>query len=286
MNQPPDVAPATPQEVIAHYSEGREQRRLSSGVGLLERARMEALLAGSLPRPPTSILDVGGGPGHYACWLAQHGYEVHLIDPVPLHIAQATSASRAQPDGQLASIHLGDARDLWMGDASVDVVLLFGPLYHLPQHEDRAQALREARRVLRPTGTLMAIGVSRFAALIDGLRRCELFSQPGLAEFVWRFLPDGRDLDYVWRPGDFPSPYLHLPRDLSDEVTRAGFVVERIAAVESLADALPDEAVEAFAADPSDWARLLELLEAIEADGSILGATGHIFVLARRDEDG
>ncbi len=31
------------------------------------------------------ILDVGGGPGVYACWLAKQGYEVHLVDATPLH---------------------------------------------------------------------------------------------------------------------------------------------------------------------------------------------------------
>lgn len=282
MNQPPDDGPATPQEVIAHYGEGREQHRLFSGIGSLERARMEALLARSLPGPPAKILDVGDGPGHYACWLARRGYEVHLVDPVPLHIEQATSASQAQSDSPLASIRLGDARDLWMEDASVDAVLLFGPLYHLPHREDRSGALREARRVLRPGATLLAVGISRFAALIDGLRRGELFTEPGFAEFVRRLLPEGRDLDHVWQPGDFPSAYLHLPQDLRDEVTGAGFRVEHIVAVEALAAALPDEVVGAFAADPRDWTQLLEFLGAIEADESILGATGHILVVARK----
>ena len=41
--------------------------------------------------------DVGGGPGVYACWLAMLGYEVHLYDPVPLHVAQAEEASAPWP---------------------------------------------------------------------------------------------------------------------------------------------------------------------------------------------
>ncbi|WP_292760375.1 hypothetical protein [Nostoc sp. NOS(2021)] len=38
------------------------------------------------------IITAGGG-GIYACWLAQLGYKVHLIDAVPLHVEQARFAS-------------------------------------------------------------------------------------------------------------------------------------------------------------------------------------------------
>jgi ubiquinone/menaquinone biosynthesis C-methylase UbiE len=46
----------------------------------------------------------------------------------------------------------GDARELDLADASVDAVLLLGPLYHLRQRSDRVRALAEARRVVRPGG--------------------------------------------------------------------------------------------------------------------------------------
>ena len=32
------------------------------------------------------MIDVGGGTGVYALPLASRGYEVHLVDPVPLHV--------------------------------------------------------------------------------------------------------------------------------------------------------------------------------------------------------
>jgi len=47
------------------------------------------LLDRLLPRPPARVLDVGGGPGTYAAPLARRGYQVHLVDPVPLHVEQA-----------------------------------------------------------------------------------------------------------------------------------------------------------------------------------------------------
>ena len=126
-----------PGEILTYYERGEEDRRLVSGFNQLEKARTEELLDRLLPVPPAVVLDVGGGSGHYACWIAKKGYEVHLIDPVPLHVDQALQASMQQPDHPLASVVEGDARRLEQSDNSTDVVLLFGPLYHLTEWEDR-----------------------------------------------------------------------------------------------------------------------------------------------------
>ena len=61
-----------------------------------------------------------------------------------------------------------DARRLTQADASVDAVLLLGPLYHLVGRAERIAALAEARRVLRPGGVLLAAAIGRFMAV--GLR--------------------------------------------------------------------------------------------------------------------
>ena len=82
-----------PSEAIKHYvASGYEAKRLENDVGKLEFARTKQILKDVLPRPPAVIFDVGGGPGIYACWLAQEGYEVHLIDAVPLHVEMAENA--------------------------------------------------------------------------------------------------------------------------------------------------------------------------------------------------
>lgn len=151
-------------EVLEYYQQGREAGRLPE-VNQLEFVRTQAILTARLPTAPAVILDVGGGPGVYACWLATCGYEVHLMDPVPLHVAQALEASTRRPGHPIGSARVGDARRLAHVDQSTDVVLLLGPLYHLTDRADRLRALREAHRVLRPGGVLFAVGISRFASL-------------------------------------------------------------------------------------------------------------------------
>src|SRR5688500_2321651 len=115
-------------EVAAFYARGLERERLDRGPGALELARTQALLERYLPAPPSVVADIGGGPGRYAVWLAARGHQVHLVDPVALHVEQARAAARARPDAALASAEVGDARALRLPDASVDAVLLPGRL--------------------------------------------------------------------------------------------------------------------------------------------------------------
>src|SRR5262245_63806493 len=105
---------------------GREAVRLGEGHGVLELARTCEILERWLPAPPATILDVGGGPGPYAVWLARCGYRVTLVDAVPLHVAQAEEAARTA--GQVLTTRVGDARTLEEADGSVDAALLLGPL--------------------------------------------------------------------------------------------------------------------------------------------------------------
>ena len=101
-----------PGEIKAYYERRGESTRLSKTHGLIELARTQEIILRHLPPPPGTILDVGGGPGVYAAWLAARGYSVHLVDAMPLHVEQARQASARQPDTPVASLRVGDARRL------------------------------------------------------------------------------------------------------------------------------------------------------------------------------
>ena len=80
--------PSDGQEILSYYERIDEADRLAAGHGHLELARMQELIRRFLPLPPRVVLDVGGGPGRYSCWLAEQGYDVHLIDPVAKHVSR------------------------------------------------------------------------------------------------------------------------------------------------------------------------------------------------------
>ena len=83
-----------------------------------------------------------------------------------------------------------------MPDSSFDVVLLMGPLYHLVNASERRQALREAHRVLRPGGTLLAEIICRHAWVLDATLRDRL-SQPDVWAVFTRNIETGLSQDPV-----------------------------------------------------------------------------------------
>jgi ubiquinone/menaquinone biosynthesis C-methylase UbiE len=266
-------------EIVQFYGEADEASRLRTGWFQLEHARTQELILRHLPPPPATILDVGGGGGIYSCWLASGGYHVHLIDPVPKHVEQARAASAAQPARPLASAEIGDARHLLHGDASIDAVLLLGPLYHLVEREDRLACLREARRVLRPGGMVWGAAISRFASLLDSLSH-GFFDDPEFAPIVARDLEDGQHRNPTANPVYFTNAYFHKPGELSREFLAAGFQVLQLAAIEGPGWLARD--FEPLWSDPAEREKLLAVVRKIESEPSILGATSHLMAVGRK----
>ena len=266
-------------DVLRFYALGLEKGRLDQGYFTLERERTRELILRHLPPPPGVVLDVGGAAGAHAFWLAERGYEVHLLDPSPLHVDQAQSESKSRDTGRLASIRVGDARELPFDDDSAAAVLLLGPLYHLTELDERRKALDEARRVLRPGGWLLAAAISRFASLFDGLRG-PLFEDPAFARIVERDLADGQHRNDTDNPLYFTTAFFHHPGELSAEVREAGFELAGLFAVEGPGALVPD-----FGArwkDPRSQQRLLDLLRSIEREPAVLGASPHLLAVAQK----
>ena len=208
-------------EIAEFYDTGQEAGRLFQGLGRIEFARMQELMQRYLPQQPAVVADVGGGPGTYACWLAAKGYEVHLSDPVPLHVQQTREASAKQPSHPIASAGIGDARQLAMPDSSVDAVLLHGPLYHLTERSERLLALAEARRVLRPDGVLLAVAISPYASTIVGVVNGWVW-EPAYLEMIREEISTGQHRC----PPDrklFTTSFFHHPDLLKSEIEEAGF---------------------------------------------------------------
>jgi len=59
-----------------------------------------------------------------------------------------------------------DARNINRANESADVVLIMGPLYHLIDREDRMKVLREAYRVLKKGGILVAVAITKYCNAI------------------------------------------------------------------------------------------------------------------------
>jgi SAM-dependent methyltransferase len=263
-------------EILDYYTKGKEEGRLTASLGRLEFIRTWEILERHLPPAPRRVLDVGGGTGVYALPLAGRGYDVHLIDPVPLHVDRAKELSRSSRT-PLAAVDVGDARRLNIPDASCDVVLLFGPLYHLTDPAERVQALAEARRALIPGGLLLAAYISRFASACDGIQEGAL-RDPAFAAIVERDLTDGVHLNPTHRPEWFTTAYLHRPEEIGPEIEAAGLRFDRLLAVEGPGWMNPQ--LDAWLDDEGDRERLLDVLRRVETEPTLIGVSAHLIAVA------
>jgi SAM-dependent methyltransferase len=236
-----DITSGSFDPVIAdYYDRAPEEARLQQGPFQLEEARTRELISRLAPPAPATVLDVGGAAGAYA---------------------------------------VGDARALEQAADTADIVLLLGPLYHLTKPLDRAQALSETARVLKPGGWLFAAAISRFASALDGIAR-DLLHDPRFAQIVEQDLRDGQHRNPTGRMDYFTTAYFHRPDELADEVAAAGLRLEGVYGVEGPGWILPDVAERMGNRDRR--AALLHVARLLETEPAVLGTRAHLLAIAQR----
>jgi SAM-dependent methyltransferase len=269
--------PGPPREVLDYYDRFPEESRLASGPFQLEFERTKDILSRLLPSAPARVIDVGGAAGAYAAWLTERGHDVHLIDATPRLVAKARerNAALARPIGSIA---VGDARSLAEPDGSAAIVLIMGPLYHLPSSTDRLTALREAHRVLASPGLVVAAAISRYASALDGLARKVL--DPAFLRIRDQDLMDGQHRNPTDTLNYFTTAYFHRPADLYAELEEAGFAEVDVMGVEGVAWMFAD--FESRWADEALRQDILNVARALEAEPSTVGVSAHLLGIGRK----
>lgn len=154
--------------------------RAAAGGGLrrwLERALADRLTQGLPPGPPGRILDVGCGSGAFLLALREAGWDCHGIE---IDEAAVTGARAAG----LENVRAGELTDARFPAASFDAVRFWHSLEHVGSPREQ---LEEARRVLRPGGSL-TVGVPNFASALARTTR-ERWFYLDLPRHLWHFEP-------------------------------------------------------------------------------------------------
>jgi SAM-dependent methyltransferase len=177
-----------------------------------------------LPAPGRATLDLGCGEGRVARDLTAAGHHVVGLD----HSATLAAAATSHPSA--TAVALGDAAELGIGDATVDLVVAFMSL----QDVDRpAKSLAEIARVLEPGGRAVV-------AVVHPLNGSGVFAGPRTdheAPFVIEgsYLAPRRYVDDVERDGlrmGFVSDHRSI-EDWSRLIEAAGLLVEAVREVGS-----------------------------------------------------
>ncbi len=138
--------------VQAVYRGGREDERLTKNKAAQVEFYTTIKYIEKYLTPASRILDIGAGTGVYSLYFAGKGYSVSALELADANIAVFRSKLT---DDVHVDLQQGNALDLSRYEMnSFDIVLLFGPLYHLHEEKDRRKCIEEAKRVCKPDGKI------------------------------------------------------------------------------------------------------------------------------------
>lgn len=140
-------------KLVEHYNKFNEDKRLQSRHGQVEfRVTMKYIheylekIGGN-----ARILDVGAATGAYSIPLAEEGYDVYAIELVKHNVQRlrAKSDKVHALQGNALKLSKKYEREFF------DLVLIFGPMYHLFTYEEKLKVIEEAKQVTKSGGVIM-----------------------------------------------------------------------------------------------------------------------------------
>lgn len=155
------------ENLIKYYNKFNEDKRLTRRHGIVEFTITIKYIEDYLKTMNNpKILDVGAGTGKYSIYLDNLGYDVTAVELVKHNLM---TLKKHAPD---IKSYQGNALDLnRFKEESFDVILLFGPLYHLIKKADKIKALEEAKRVLKKDGIIfISYYMNEYAVLTYGFK--------------------------------------------------------------------------------------------------------------------
>lgn len=212
------------------------------------------------------ILDIGAGAGEYSLYFARKGYEVSALELTDANIA--AFRKKLTPEDSIELVQ-GNALDLSRyDDQSFDIVLLFGPLYHLENDADKLKCMKEAKRVCKDGGKIFFAFISNdFVFLTE-------FS------FDVNYFSSGDYNKETFRLTDFPFVF-HTVDAARNLLARGGVTI--------LHEVASDGASELMAArinemSDEDYAQYLRYHFYICEKPEFFGMTNHLLFVGEKDD--
>lgn len=253
-----------------YYNRYDEEGRLLSRHGQVEYLTtmkyISACLSG-LTEP--ELLEVGAGTGRYSVTLTKQGYRVTAVELVEHNLEILRSKLNGTEPIRTMQ---GNALDLSaFPDASFDLTMLLGPMYHLYTEEDKLQALSEAVRVTKPGGYILVAYCMNEPTVVQ-----YVFGKNKLREVMefhmltpdWHCISEPKEIFELYRTEDIAALNAKLP-------------VERVKLI--AADGATNYKREYIdAMDDETFAKWMEYHFAICERQDLIGASHHTLDILRK----
>lgn len=136
-------------EIYDHFD---EDDRLGTKAGKVEFLTTVRYIEKYL-KPGMKILDLGAGTGIYSFYFANLGYDVTAIEITKKHVD--IMRSKLTTDLSLHIIHGNALEEIPKLEQNYyDIILCFGPLYHINEERERRQCVEEMKSVCKENGLI------------------------------------------------------------------------------------------------------------------------------------
>jgi ubiquinone/menaquinone biosynthesis C-methylase UbiE len=257
-------------KIISHYDgytlrAGEDNRTTSSRSQRLEfhytkKAMDEYITIDS------RVLEIGCGTGYYAMYYADKCKDYVGVDLFPPHI-EILNKKISNNHFTNVSCQVGDATNLEnISDNSFDVVLCFGPMYHL-QSDERELVFAECKRVCKPGGVIAFAYTNKVGAYIGA---CVLYSE---------IYPNRKANDSILGLGitDSDAPfYFSMPEEMEKAAVRHGLVKIRNVGTDSF---ITKNIVDKM--DNEKFAHYMALADEMFKHESCTGMSDHALLICR-----
>ncbi|MEX0683863.1 MAG: methyltransferase domain-containing protein [Dehalococcoidia bacterium] len=248
--------------------------------GALELAVNKAWIERHLPPNGARTLDIGGGPGRYAIWLAGLGYRVTLADLSP-DLLDTARAKAKEAGANLEAIVEANAIDLsQFADKPFDAVLCMGPMYHLIDENDRQQAARELARVAAPGAPVFVAFLNRLPMLSQVVDPEFPLVIPQVFDLVDRVFGDGVFISSG--RGVFTDSYYAHPAEIKALLEGAGFQTIDLISSESVLGGFQKNLASFETRQPERYPWVIERATEIANEPSIVGTGWHLLYIGQK----
>ncbi len=217
-----------------------------------------------------SVIELGCGTGHYGFFLADKCKAYLGIDITPENIEMFNSKI-AESGLTNVKAQVGDATRLSVGDKAYDVVLVLGPMYHLPP-EERELVFEESKRICKKSGIIIYAYINKVGAYLTGcLLAPGIYPSAKVNEFV---LDKGNDDTH---PDVF---FLTMPEDMEKAAKSHGLKVLENAGIDF---AFGTDIINAMSEEQLDvW---MVLSDFMSVSPSCTGVSNHALLICRNGDE-